>query len=203
MFGRRKQGSFGSRAALPLVLLLSASCATLTVPPQVPRFDSGEMKHVAAHGIDLAVKPIEGRDSYWALFDDNLPEAGLAAIWMSVRNDNNAPVDFSKVRWVFRRGTKDLKPLDGDQVFKLYYRARRIRMYQVQADRQARLALERVRFQPGRVRPSTAREGFVFFRVDPNPSGAGIGRGALLAEGIRLSDGRPASLRLDLDYANP
>lgn len=193
----------GRSVAAVAISLLMCSCTTLTVPVDPPQFKPDEMLCTSAPGVELGVKPIQGRDSYWSLFDDNLPEAGIGALWVSVKNVADVEIDFSKVKWVLRRGSTDQLALDGDQVFKLYYRARHIRMYAVETDRQARLAVERIRFQPGRIRPSMVREGFLFFRVVPSSALDWSGRGTLFADNIRLKDGRISSLQVRLAYANP
>jgi len=188
-------------AAAVVVSLLMCSCATLNVPVDPPRFNPDEMLRTSVLGVELSVKPIQGRDSYWSLFDDNLPEAGIGAIWVAAKNVADGEIDFTKARWMLRRGSADQPALDGDQVFKLYYRARHIRMYGVETDRQAKLALERIRFQSGLIRPSMIQEGFLFFRVVP--SSALDWSGTLIVDNIRLKDARISSLQVQLTYANP
>jgi hypothetical protein len=193
----------GRSAAVVAISLLMCSCSTINVPVDPPEFKPDEMLCASGAGVEMGVKPIQGRDSYWSLFDDNLPEAGIAALWVSVRNVADGEIDFSKVKWVLRRGGTDQLALDGDHVFKLYYRARHVRMYGVETDRQARLAMERIRFQPGRIRPSMVREGFLFFRVVPSSALDWTGLGTLFADNIRLRDGRMSSLQVHLAHANP
>jgi len=202
MIDQFQKGQLCCRSAVAAaVSLLMCSCATLDVPVDPPRFKPDEMLRTSASGVELGVKPIQGRDSYWSLFNDNLPEAGIGAIWVAIKNVTDNEIDFSKVRWVLRRGTTDRLPLDGDQVFKLYYRARHIRMYGIETDRQAKRALDRIRFQPGLMPPSAVREGFLFFRVAPRS--ALDWSGTLSADNIRFKDGRTSSLQVLLAYANP
>jgi hypothetical protein len=184
-------------------LLLMSSCATLNVPAEPPRFDPTETQHASAPGVELGVKPILEREEYWSLFDDNLPEAGIAAVWVSVKNLSDREIDFSGVRWVLRRGMADQAALTSDQVFKIYYRARHIRMYAAETDRRARLAMERVRFQPGSIHPSAERDGFLFFHVYSSALQEWTGRGTLCAENVRLNDGITSSLQVHFTHANP
>lgn len=193
----------GRSSGAAAVLLLMCSCATLKVPADPPEFKSEEMLHAGAPGIEMSVMPIRGRDSYWSLFDDNLPEAGIAAVWVTVRNTADAELDLSRVKWVLSRDGRDYPALNGDQVFKLYYQARHVRMYAAESDRRARLALERIRFQPGRVSPSANREGFVFFRIDPGASPDWSERGILIADDIRVGNNRMSMLQVHLSYAHP
>ena len=186
------------------VLILMCSCASLNVPADPPEFKPEEMLRTSAPGVELSVMPVQGRDSYWSLFDDNLPEAGIGALWVSVKNLGDAEIDFSRVKWVMlRRDGTNQPALDGNQVFRLYYHARHIRMYAAENDRRARLALERIRFQPGRIAPSMNREGFLFFRIVPSSSFDWSGHGTLIADNIRFRDGRMSSLQVHLAYANP
>jgi len=191
------------RSSAAAVLLLMCSCATLNVPADPPEFKSEAMLHARAPGIELSVVPIQGRDLYWSLFNDNLPEAGIAAVWVSVKNTADAELDLSKARWVLSGDGRDEAALTGDQVFNLYYHTRHIRMYSAETDRRARLAMEKIRFQPGRISPSANREGFLFFRVIPGASFDSGARTILIAENIRHRNSRMSPLQVHLTYANP
>lgn len=204
MVGLFKMGfPCGRSAASMAILLVMCSCATLNVPAVPPQFNPKEMLCINAPGVELSVKAIEGRDNYWSLFDDDLPQAGIGAIWVSVKNVSDSEIDLSKLKWVLRRGGTDEPALDGDQVFKLYYRARHIQMYGIETDRRAKLALEKIRFQAGRIRPRMVREGFLFFRVAPASAQDWVGNGILRAENVRLTEGRTSSLQVHFAYANP
>ena len=76
-------------------------------------------------------------------------------------------------------------------------------MYAAETDRQARLALEKVRFQPGRIPASEARDGFLFFRVVPSARQEWTASETLYIKNLRLNDGRISSLQVQLTHANP
>jgi hypothetical protein len=181
---------------------LIAGCSSLQVPVNGPRIDARDAFSGSVGSITVQAKPIEGRDEYWALFDDNLPESGLAAVWVVVRNAEASEIDLSKTHWKMRTPGGTAAALKTDAVFKRYYRSRRIRLYSVEVDRQARLKMEQLMLQRGFVRPAATAEGYLFFPVAPG-SGVWPENGTLVADNIRLQDARQVQVQVSLSHARP
>src|SRR5512136_2224160 len=90
------------RQHLPAVLILSSlvsACATLHVPPAAPSFNLENLPAAGNHGVEIRAKVIDGINSYWELFDDYLPEIGIAALWVIVRNPGPSDIRLSKAKW--------------------------------------------------------------------------------------------------------
>ncbi len=150
---------------ISLTAFCSHSCTTLHVPVQPPAFAPGDPEAVEVSGIEIRAKAIEGRDTYLSLFEDDLPEIGIVAIWVSVRNGSPLALPATGFRWELRHGSSTFHSLSTRKVFDLYYRARRIRAYSAHSDSEARRGMEKLSFPEGILPQSAAREGFVFFKV--------------------------------------
>jgi hypothetical protein len=87
-------------------------------------------------------------------------------------------------------------------LLKRYYKERSIRLYTMEADREARSRLENLLFRPGRLEPSADHRGFIFFRLD-NAEGEWTKGAILVGSGIRPSQEKPLTLELPLSYAHP
>jgi hypothetical protein len=173
-------------AAWPLWILL-ASCASLKVPVELPKVSRPTFR-ASRDGVTLGAHPIEGRESYWELFDDELPTIGIAALWVRIENSRAEPIDLSDLTWTLQAGSETFSGLSIDQVLERYYQRRGIRFYSLNSDRKAREDLERVTLKSGLLPPSAVCQGFVFLDVD-HSSGHGWSRGTrLFARGIRLDN---------------
>jgi hypothetical protein len=199
--------SFVIRHSSFLILLatlaLLASCSSLQVPLQPPTFKEREYVRGGNSGLNLAVKPIEGIKAYWELFDDNLPEIGIAAVWVTAKNTSGQTIDLTRSKWTVHIGDRKMARLENAAVLNRYYKGRQIRMYTVEADQRARRDLERMTFHPGRLQPAMGAEGLIFFRIDPSPA-AQWTRGAILQiNHVRIDNGKWIELNLPLTYASP
>ena len=103
-----KKSLFGRhRAILFWASFLANSCSSLQLPLEPPNFAAQELLHAGDAGVNLRVKPIEGIQSYWQLFNENLPEAGIGAIWVVLSNTQTEAIDLSKARWTLTFGHRD------------------------------------------------------------------------------------------------
>ncbi len=201
------------RGTVPMRHLLASAALVVTIscgpPLQIPlrtyQIPSGELRFVSEGGIEFGATAIVGLDRYWELFDDNLPESGIGAVWIEVRNQSASELNMSPVRWKLR-GSQDqqgVSELDATAFFDRYYRMRRLRMIPTEADRKSKMDLENVRFQGVRIPPHSGRHGFLFFRIDPTTSEDWVGDSILIAERLRDSHGKTISPRVPLAHANP
>ncbi|PYV18537.1 MAG: hypothetical protein DMG07_03735 [Acidobacteria bacterium] len=195
-----RRGFRSGRALLAIGALggLLPGCTTLRVPARIPDFPAGELVRTSVEQVALEAFPVEGREANWELFDDYLPEIGIAAVWVSVRNDRGAAVDLTGLRWELKLGSKVAASLGRDEVLKRFYKGRKVRMYSLAADRSARDALERVLFRPGKLAPGARASGFVFLKLDPGQISSWARNGVLVGRGARLQDGRQIELRAPL-----
>lgn len=193
----------GSQTALAALLLLCQGCATLRVPVKVPVVAPAEMLRTDRSGLTLEVKPIQGVNEYWDLFNDNLPEIGIAAAWVKLSNSGSETLDLSESRWTLKIGERTLARMQTSKVLKEYYKRRHIRMYLVSADAKAQKELDNISFHQGRLRPSGESEGLVFFHIDPSSAPQWARNATLRISGIRPPAGKRFDLRLSLAYATP
>jgi len=193
----------GLLIALPVLLLACLGCATLQVPLKIPAFKPDEMLRVDKSGLTLAIKPIEGVNEYWNLFNDNLPEIGIAAAWVEFRNAGDATLDLSKCKWSLQIGARTFDRMENSKVLSRYYKLRHIRMYLVSADRKAQQELENIAFHQGRLRPSGNAEGLIFFQIDPSLAPRWTQGATMQVGDVRTAAGKRFDLSLSLAYATP
>jgi hypothetical protein len=194
-----------ARASLLLPLLLAAlSCATLRVPDSAPSFKTEQFARTEKSGLILEAHAVAALEEYWELFEDNLPDIGIAALWIRIRNDRAGPVSPRIGRWRLVSPGGKYRPLGADELFDRYYDLRGIRAFSVHADQQARERLQPLLFDGGSpLRPSETRSGFVFFRTPPARSAAWVKDARLVLRGLRLADRESVTLELPLNYASP
>jgi hypothetical protein len=183
--------------------IMISSCATLQVPLQTPDINPQEMRRAAIEGIDVSVKAIEREDDYWQLFEDYLPSIGMVALWVEVHNTGATAIDLRRSDWSLRIGDRSSAAMSADQVFERFYDGYKVRLYSIQADRKARLRMERAAWQQGRIPPSLRREGFLFFRIDPGMASGWTRQATLLLRNLRLKSGAKTTLEIVLAHANP
>jgi hypothetical protein len=179
------------------------SCTTLQVPVSGPSFPLQEVLRGSREGVEIGVTPIVAEDEYLQLFDDDLPEIGIAALWVEVHNTRSTAIEMNPVGWHLRTSGQESSSLSIEEVFARYYQGRKVRMYAIGTDGTARLNMERVIFRPGPIQPAAKRQGFVFFRLNPAiPSG--WNRGATLGvDNIWLDRSNKINLEIALSHANP
>jgi hypothetical protein len=197
----------GTRFLIVLLLAVYAalivSCTTMRVPLRAPSYPEQEMLHRSQEGIDLAVRPIEHEDEYWQLFDDNLPSIGIVALWLEARNQRDTAIELPLANWSLRIGGRSYPAISVDELFKRYYDGYRVRMYSIKADRSARRDMARVAFQPGRIEPSMKREGFLFFRINPEVGAAWNREASLLLHDVLPGSRSKTTIEIALSHANP
>lgn len=193
------------RQFIPALLLLcvTQACATLEVPVTPPQFQAADFFSAGRDGIEIRAKPIEGIDSYLELFDDNLPEIGIAAVWVIVRNVRAEEISLENARWNLRVGGDGASDLGVSQIFEAYYKRRGIRFYSQYMDERERADLQNLIFKGGRIPPSREQSGFVFFRIEPVLNAEWACTAVLGLRDIRISDHQKADLEVSLSYANP
>src|SRR5262245_57714412 len=119
------------------VWILLASCTTLKVPVRLPKV-SGPTLQASREGVLVGAHPIEGRENYWELFDDDLPQIGIAALWVRIENSRAEAIDLADLNWTLEARGESFSNLSTDQVLDRYYDRRGIRFYSVNSDRKAR-----------------------------------------------------------------
>ncbi len=164
-------------ATAPIAFLLSLSgCSSLQVPLTPPSFPSQDMASAGSEGVEVHVHAIRSDNEYFELFDDYLPQIGIAAIWVEVENTRPSAITTTPAAWELRIESHVRHPLTIDKVLKRYYARRRIRMVGVNADLEARKNLEQMTFPGGQISGTSRRSGFVFFpiddKLDPDWAGA-------------------------------
>jgi hypothetical protein len=187
---------------LSAAVFLTASCSSMQVPVRGFEIPSQELLFFSQNGVSIGARAIVGRDHYWDLFDDNLPEFGIGAIWVEVRNESESILDMSSVRWILDGNQAGKKELDSSSVLDRYYKMRRIRMVSSEENRKSIVNLEFVRFRSARIPSRSSSQGFLFFRTNPYES-ENWARGSLRAERVRDSQGRILSIQVSLANANP
>lgn len=188
---------------LPIAAALLTSCSSMHVPLKPLSFKADEFLRASNSGLNLSVKPIESIHAYWELFDDNLPEIGIAAVWVVVGNTSDATIDLTHSQWFVQLGERKYVRMENAALFSRYYRGRNVRMYTVNADKRARLDLERMTLHPGRLRQAMQADGFVFFGIDPSRAPQWTRGARLQIRGIRIENGKRIKLNLPLAYASP
>jgi hypothetical protein len=190
-------------ACLPVAFALAAGgCSTLHVPATVPDFSAAGSFHAEVDGITLRATPIVGKESYGELFDDDLPQFGIIAIWATLENHSKKTVAVDPQKWHLLAASRRCPVLPVNKMVDRYYRERRIRFYTVQADERTREKLRSLSLQGGGLAPGSSAEGFVFFRIDGSAPPSWNHDAMLMARGIKLGGERKLDMQLPL-YAHP
>jgi hypothetical protein len=202
--GRTSRASLCLQACvLGPVAALHLSCAGLRLPSAAPEFDPASWPASERNGLTVRALPIEGREQYWDLFDENLPSLGIAAVWIEVRNNGPTSVDLGLSRWKLNVHGQGLSALAASQFLDAYYRGRRVRMYSSAADVRARADLARVMLSAGGLRPGGREEGFLFFRIGPDSESDWSRAATLTASAVRLDSRTAILIELPLAHAAP
>ena len=209
--GRARESQFRTRRlgwhaiappAFALLACMIISCATLQAPLRDPTFPRDEMQHTIRDGIEVAAKAIVNEDQYLDLFDDNLPEIGIAAVWVEIRNTRADAIHLEPDAWSLRTGAQTASAMSVSEVYERYYAGHRVRMYSVQSDSAARTRMEKALLAEGPMAPSESRSGFVLFRIDP-AAASGWSLGAVMVvRKILLDSGSTTTIEIALSHAN-
>jgi hypothetical protein len=177
------------------------ACSSLHVQPKRPLFRSQDLVRTSRDDIEFGWKAIVGEDEYLDLFDENLPESGLVAIWIQIRNGRAQEIDPNPHAWSLRIGNEKFPALSIAEVFKRYYSGSKIRMVTVNADRTARAEMEQLAFPRGRIPAGTAREGLLFFRIKSAFAAEWAGAATLCASEIQLAPHSRTRIEIVLFHA--
>jgi hypothetical protein len=188
---------------LSTVIVLTASCAPMQIPARSYVIPSQELRFTSGGGVAIGARAIVGRDRYWDLFDENLPEFGIGAIWVEMHNDTESALDLGSIRWTLAGNQELTRELDSNGFFDRYYHVRRIRMVSTESDRKSKLDLENIHFQALAMPPRTTRQGFLFFPIAPTTSEDWVRNGILQASRVRDGRGANLSFQVSLAHANP
>jgi len=183
--------------------LILCACASLQMPLQPPDVAPQELRRASIDGIEVGVKAIESEDEYWQLFEEYLPRIGIVAVWVEVHNSRAAPVRLRRSDWSLQTGDRKSAAMSSDQVFERYYDGFQVRMVSVQADRKARLRMERAAWQPGELAPASRQAGYLFFRIDSETASGWTRQATLLLRNLRLGPGAKTTLKIVLAHATP
>jgi hypothetical protein len=194
---------FRFRTGIVFLAITLQSCSSLRAPVEQPSFSEAEYRSSNRDGLILSARPVVTAQEYWELFDDNLPEIGICAAWIRIRNNGQQDADLAGTTWSLLIGEVHYKLLKPSQVLERYYKGRHIRMYTVSADRQALRNLEALEFHGGQLNSREENEGFIFFQMPPTLANNWVSGATLASDGIRLANKTKISFRLPLTYANP
>ena len=198
-----KRGRLIPVFVLSLISSAVSSCAVLQAPVSPPSFTRDQIRHRSTGGIEIDALPIQKLEDYWELFDDYLPEIGLVAIWVELRNKSSADFDLSRINWELRRGTLRLPEASIADIFKQYYKRRHVRFYSIDSDQVSRDAMSRVLLNTGRLGRSESRKGLLIFKsMSPQPPDWSRD-GVLVARGFQPEAEGHQTLELPLFHANP
>ncbi len=187
---------------LGAVVLAVSGCVTLHVPAVGPDFTAREYVEKESKGIVLRVRPIVGKESYGELFDDDLPQVGIVAVWATVENHSRLDAAVDPGQWYLQVADHRCRSVSANKMVDRYYHERGIRLYVVQADERTRERLEKLSMRREALAPGASAEGFVFFRIDHSAPPSWNLDATLIAEGIRLGGARKLDMQLPL-YAHP
>jgi len=161
------------------------------------------MAQAEADGIRLKARPIDGTTLNYEIFDDDLPRAGIAAVWVQLQNVTPTVLNLSRIRWHLRVGNLSSRNLDAKSFLRRFYEGRKIRMYSLAADEEATKEFEAIAFRSRELKASETVEGFVFFKVDPSLAESWTHVSLLGVRDIEQPDGRKIRLELPIRHARP
>ena len=182
--------------------LVLGACSSLKVPATFPRFPSERLLRTQSEGVNLEAYPLEGHETYWEVFDEDLPRAGIAAVWVKFVSAREDALDLKGLQIKLRAGARDLSPLAAHEVLEQYYRGRGIRAYGVLAHEKSRQEIGALILKPRTLAPNGSVEGFLFFKIDPDRSKTWTRGTSLVVEKIRLSNGKQIQIVRPLSDAN-
>jgi len=190
------------RIGLYAVLACSA-CASLHVPAAAPTIPGNRWISANAGGLSIRVAPLTERMNYWEVFDENLPECGIVALWMEISNGSGVSYGLGEAAWRLRVGNREFRPLNSEEVLQRYYEGRRIRFYSEEGDRKARIDLAE-RMLPHTVLPPSGKvAGFLFFALDADLASSWDQQATLIARGLPDERAPDGGLRIPLHHATP
>jgi len=184
------------------LMAASVACSSLRVPASPPGFRPGEFVGARKGNIVLEVRPIVDLEEYWELFEEDLPKAGILAVWVRMRNEGEARIRLDRTTWSLRFGGNRYSQLDAPGVLSQYYKGTRTRMYGLAAHQRARIRLESLMFGAAALDPGQSAEGFVFLKVKAGPTPVPWSTGTFSARGIRLAGGDKLDLEVPLNHGH-
>ncbi len=190
---------------LTLVSAIGSACAVLQAPVAPPAPNPQGRYHLSGEGFEIDAEPIRTWEQNWELFDDNLPEIGLLAVWVEMRGTSTREIDMTRAKWELRRGVEKFRLMRLDSLYKQYYKRHNTRLYSVRADANAREAMGTWLFNADRLRSSESRKGFLFFQAASAQSPDWNRGSVLVVSGLAEEGGGRAGRRLELPlfHAHP
>lgn len=183
--------------------LSCVACSSLRILDKNPAFPPATILRAEQSGVILEARLIDGTTLNYEIFDDDLPRAGIAPVWVKLHNATAGRLDLTRIRWDLRVGNHASRALNASAVLERFYEARKIRMYSEETHREALKGLEQIRFSPRRLNSSEQIEGFVFFKINPALARTWTQSSSLTVRGIHNPDGSKIRLELILHNANP
>lgn len=190
--------------SLAFTLLATLSnCTTLRIsqPPRIPKNDS--FHSITVSGLELRALSFSSIGDYWDLFDENLPELGIAAVWVSLANRTQEEKNLANARWELFIGGRRCPVLDTPGIFKRYYKGRGVRLVTERADASARHEFDKILLRSEAIEGGKEANGFLFFKIPPAAAST-WSRGAILRlRNIHWPTGSIARMELPLSNAKP
>jgi hypothetical protein len=192
-----------SLAPILSLILLSAACSGFQAPLDTPAFPAGELFRIEKQGLGLQVKPIEGTHDNWRLFNENLPENGIGAVWFVLHNRRRDEVDVTAIKWILKLGNENYRPIRAAETLHRFQKYHRTRMITLKAEEDSLKVLRDLEYHANRLESSRPGSGYLFFPIHPTPNASWCRNAVLRLEGIVLSDGRELAIDLPLSHADP
>jgi hypothetical protein len=179
------------------------ACITLRVPARAPEFAAADLVRATVEDVTLEARAIQGTAANHDLFDDDLPEIGIGAVWVSIRNARSAPIDLGSVQWALTMRDRQYAALRRDDLLKRFYKGRKIRLYSTRTHGDAQAALDRALFRATTIAPGSTAAGFVFLKTEPTRTPSWARGATLVARGVGVGDGRRIDVQVTLAEGVP
>jgi hypothetical protein len=198
----RLRGSPDWRILVFLLALEATSCATLNISPIPPGFPEGKRVEFRDGSLRIEAYRMAEPAEYARIFDDDLTDAGITAVWISVENRGPSTCNLEGARWNLRVSGQSFKRLESRQVLDRYYKQKQIRAYGFHADSVAVQKLESISLNPVELEPGQRGSGLIFFRLPAPPLPANL-PAVLQLRGLRACGQAGREIELVLEYAHP
>jgi len=181
-------------AVAALAWAVLSSCTTLQAPVVPPDTASLPARVASGGGLRVSAWPLVDPAVYAENFDEYLPAAGIAALWVEVSAAEGTDASVPPLRWSLRTPMGKKSALQLRDLLDRYYERRGIRMYSVKVDSEAENRLRAIAVPLQHPPAGRGVRGYLFFPIDP-PAAASWTEGSSLvvaAAGQRT----PVELRL-------
>jgi hypothetical protein len=118
-------------------------------------------------------------EEYEQIFDENLTDAGITAVWVSLENQGDLTCNLGQARWSLHISGQHLSRITSREVLKRYYQHKGIRAYSIRSDSSAEQKLDSISLTSGNLPPGRKESGLIFFRLANLPASTDTSRAIL------------------------